>query len=136
MADRLSASVRSKVMSNIQGRNTKPEIILRRRLWHAGLRYRVHVRIPGSPDIVFRRQKIAVFVDGCFWHGCPIHYKRPTSNQPFWDNKLRENMERDERVDRSLIDDGWVVLHYWEHEINSSLELCANEIVQLVRNMS
>ena len=99
--------------------HTKPEVLLRQALWAEGLRYRLHVRTPvGKPDIVFPRQKVAVFVDGCFWHGCPDHYVRPRTRNEFWADKLIQNYTRDHRQTRELEALGWRVLRFWEHEVH------------------
>lgn len=86
-----------------RSQHTRPEVLLRQALWRAGLRYRLHTRTPvGRPDIVFPRQKVAIFIDGCFWHGCPEHYVRPRSRPEFWAAKLLTNFERDHRQTREL----------------------------------
>lgn len=109
---------RSQQMSRIRGSDTKPELILRKLLWRSGLRYRLHARTPvGRPDIVFPGKKVAVFVDGCFWHGCPDHYVRPRSSEAFWAEKLRTNTQRDIEQTRKLEDLGWKVCRLWEHEV-------------------
>lgn len=103
-------------------RDTKPELALRRLLHAAGYRYRVDYRIdlPGGsrvrPDIVFTKRKVAVFVDGCFWHGCPEHGTRPKTNQGYWGPKLARNVERDRHNTQHLESAGWTVVHVWEHE--------------------
>jgi DNA mismatch endonuclease, patch repair protein len=105
-------------MSRIRGKHTTPEKLLRSALWAAGMRYRLHGRTPfGRPDIVFPRWKLAIFVDGCFWHGCPNHYVRPRSREEFWIRKLRQNIERDQRQTSALESAGWRVLRVWEHEV-------------------
>src|SRR5687768_10638296 len=106
-------------MSRIRGRNTAPEIRLRQLLWRRGLRYRLAVRVSNvRPDLVFTGARLAVFVDGCFWHGCPEHYVRPrSSNAKFWAQKLQDNVSRDERQTLRLEADGWRVLRVWEHEL-------------------
>jgi DNA mismatch endonuclease (patch repair protein) len=105
------------MMSGIRGRDTRPEIIVRRFLHARGLRYRLHVRdLPGRPDIVLPRRRAAVFVNGCFWHqhpGCRFAY-RPKSHQQFWDPKLEANVARDERDQRRLKELGWEVYVVWE----------------------
>lgn len=73
--------------------------------------------LPGKPDFVFRRQRLCVFVDGCFWHGCPECYRRPASNQQYWDAKVERNRARDRKVDRELGDRGWRCLRIWEHQL-------------------
>jgi DNA mismatch endonuclease (patch repair protein) len=96
---------------------TKPELVLRRELHRRGLRYRVnHPQLPGRPDIAFTRAKVAVFVDGCFWHRCPEHGTMPRNNRDWWQTKLDRNVARDRVKDAALADLGWTVLHVWEHE--------------------
>lgn len=97
--------------------NTAPEMALRRALTRAGLRYRLHrLDLPGRPDICFGPPKVAVFVDGCFWHGCPEHGVMPKANQEFWAEKLAANQARDRAKDRELLDRGWLPVHVWEHD--------------------
>ena len=115
--------VRSATMARIRGRDTKPELILRRALWADGYRYRVNYRTPaGRPDIVFPGRYLAVFVDGCFWHGCPDHYVRPRSRTGFWDRKLQSNVGRDRRQTLQLEESGWRVLRFWEHDVHMDLQ--------------
>jgi len=101
-------------------RDTKPELAVRRAVWRRGLRYRVDLApLPGSrrrADLVFTRAKVAVFVDGCFWHGCPIHATTPKSNTDWWEKKLAANVRRDRDTDARLADAGWAVVRVWEHE--------------------
>lgn len=124
--------VRSANMSRIRGINTKPELVLRKALWKNGLRYRLHSRVEGTrPDIVFRKRRLAVFIDGCFWHGCPLHYVRPRSKPEFWADKLRANTARDQAQTLRLMQNGWMVLRFWEHEIKCGLE----QVVELVLNV-
>ena len=121
---------RSEQMSRIRSRNTIPERLLRRALWAAGFRYRLHWPTPaGRPDIVFPGTRVAVFIDGCFWHGCPDHYVRPGSREDFWSAKLAENVTRDRHQTRELEDAGWRVVRVWEHEVFERVE----DIVALVR---
>lgn len=120
--DRDVSLIRSQLMARIHGRDTSPELILRKALWSAGLRYRVNHPTPaGRPDIAFTRQKVAIFIDGCFWHGCPNHYVKPRSRSDFWAGKLRTNFERDRRQTQRLESDGWKVYRVWEHQIFESL---------------
>lgn len=109
-----------RVMQGNKGRDTKPELALRRALHAMGLRYRVCARpvseIRRKVDIVFGPARVAVEVRGCFWHGCPEHYRPSTKNQEFWANKVAENVARDRDTDRRLSDVGWLVLVVWEHE--------------------
>jgi DNA mismatch endonuclease, patch repair protein len=122
MVDVLTPEQRRFNMSRIRGGNTKPEMLLRSALHARGLRFRLHRRdLPGCPDIIFPASKTAVFVDGCFWHGCPVHSTKPKSNGPFWKDKLRKNKERDREVGTLLRADGWTVMRWWEHEIEHDI---------------
>lgn len=104
-------------MSGVRTSGTAPELALRRELHRRGLRFRVNVRdMPGRPDVVLSRARIAVFVDGCFWHGCPKHAVPPKANAAWWKAKLDGNRTRDRRTNTSLTDTGWLVIRAWEHE--------------------
>ena len=123
MTDVLTPEQRKRNMSRIRGKNTSPELKLRKMLWESGLRgYRVHYKLPGKPDIVFTRKKVVVFVDGCFWHKCPVCFRPPETNAEFWNEKLQKNVERDLKVTKELEDLGWTVLRFWEHEVKKTPE--------------
>jgi DNA mismatch endonuclease (patch repair protein) len=112
---------RSRNMQAIRRTNTKPEILLRSALHRDGYRFRKDLSIYTStrrvrPDIVFTARKVAVFVDGCFWHCCPVHGRQPTVNSGYWSPKLQRNVERDRLADAALRNDGWAVVRIWEHE--------------------
>lgn len=125
---------RSEQMARIRGTNTSPEVTLRRALWARGLRYRLHERTPaGRPDVVFSASRVAVFIDGCFWHGCPLHYARPRSREEFWSAKLVENVERDARQAVVLDAAGWHAVRLWEHEIITELESAVERVERAVR---
>ena len=128
MSDVLSKKQRSYCMSQIQGKNTGPEIVLRKALWNMGYRYRVKNKLPGKPDIVYPSLKIVIFVDGCFWHKCPNHYQPPKTRVSFWKNKISGNVERDKKNNMLLQSDGWHVIRVWEHEIKDSLSTCVYQI--------
>jgi DNA mismatch endonuclease (patch repair protein) len=114
---------RSEQMSRIRGSNTTPERTLGRALWRLGHRYHLRTSgLVGRPDLVFRKLRVVVFVDGCFWHGCPEHYVRPRSRTAFWSGKLRENVLRDVRQTTELHNAGWHVLRVWEHEVLGGLD--------------
>ncbi len=125
--DRYDQATRSYVMSRIRGRNTKAEVVLRRQLWARGLRgYRTHTALPGRPDIAWSRARLAIFVDGCFWHGCPkCRIPTPASRVGYWAPKLRRNRLRDRRVDRQLHQLGWTTVRLWEHEVLRDPDRCA-----------
>src|SRR4051794_37324149 len=112
----LNATV-SAQMSRMPRERTKPEMLLRRELHRRGLRFRVNYRaVPGRPDVAFTRARLAVFVDGCFWHLCPAHAVLPKNNATWWREKLHRNVQRDREKDEALAALGWTVLHVWEHE--------------------
>ena len=104
-------------MSRMPTRDSGPEVALRRELHRRGLRFRVNVKgLPGRPDVALTRARVAVFVDGCFWHACPEHGVLPKANRQWWREKLETNVERDRRNDRLLQELGWLPLHVWEHD--------------------
>jgi DNA mismatch endonuclease, patch repair protein len=106
------------MMSRIRGRDTEPELTIRRILFAEGIRYRVNHRCEGiRVDIVVPRARLAIFIDGCFWHGCPLHAVRPKTNAVFWERKLGTNTARDRRQTDALTKAGWTVLRFWEHEV-------------------
>ncbi|MFG2302391.1 very short patch repair endonuclease [Actinacidiphila glaucinigra] len=114
-----SVAVRA-VMTANKGKNTKPELLLRSALHRMGLRYRVGVRplpeLRRTADIVFPKIKVAVFVDGCFWHGCPQHYRPAKKHGAAWGKKIEENRDRDAATTLTLSEHGWTVLRFWEHD--------------------
>ena len=107
-------------MRSNRGRDTKPELALRRAVHALGLRYRVNTRpllaVRRTADLVFTRAKVAVFLDGCFWHGCPMHHTVAVTNAGFWANKVTDNRRRDADTDQRLSEAGWTSLRVWEHE--------------------
>ncbi len=127
-----------KIMSAIKPKNTKPEMLLRKALWRKGLRYRVNVtKMPGRPDVVFTKAKIVVFCDGDFWHGhnwairgIPTLEEELAGYSEFWRNKILCNIKRDKETTEKLTNDGWLVLRFWESEIISDANRCADIIEQ------
>ena len=120
MADKMTPEQRHRCMSRIRGRDTKPELVVRRWLWHQGFRYRLYVKaLPGRPDIVMRKWRTVIFVNGCFWHGhkCGNNKRRPTTNAQFWQDKIERNRERDARNQALLQAAGWHVLVVWECQL-------------------
>jgi DNA mismatch endonuclease, patch repair protein len=113
--------------------NTPCEIELRSALFRLGMRYRVHFPVPGTrrrADVAFPRMRIAVFVDGCFWHSCPDHATWPKANEAWWRRKLTANVMRDRDTSRRLEDAGWTVIRFWEHE---DMEVAAKSVAKVVR---
>ena len=117
MTDRLTPEQRHKNMASVHGKDTKPEMLVRRYLWSHGYRYRLHcAKLPGKPDIVLAKYKVCIFINGCFWHGhegCR-YYTVPKSNTEFWVSKVARNRERDIEVRRKLEDMGWHCITVWE----------------------
>jgi len=133
MPDRLTIAQRSYCMSRVKGKDTSLEKILRSELHKRGFRYRKNVcGLPGKPDIVFVTARVAVFVDGCFWHGCPIHGSIPATNKRFWKKKLARNMERDREVTEMLTGSGWLVMRFWTHELKDDLDKVVRNITKEV----
>lgn len=114
-----SAAVRQRMQRQAR-RDTSAELAVRKLLHARGLRYRVDVRpVPAlrrRADVVFTRVKVAVFIDGCYWHGCPQHRSTPRANGPYWADKIARNRSRDLDTDRQLVEAGWTVVRIWEHE--------------------
>ena len=135
MVDIFTREQRSKIMSKIKTRDTGIEKALRSALWLQGHRFRVQYPVYGKPDIVFPKQKIAIFCDGCYWHGCPICKKIPVANKEFWLNKFKSNIKRAEKVNRILKEKGWIVLRFWGHEIKNDLDNVVSKIeTKLIAN--
>jgi DNA mismatch endonuclease (patch repair protein) len=131
--DRITPKLRSRNMSRIKSKNTKPEVILRKLLYSRGYRYRIQYILPGKPDIVFVKKKIAIFVNGCFWHGhenCRESHV-PKTNSKFWEDKILKNKARDFKNINKLKEDGWNVLTFWECNLEKDPE---NEIRKLKQN--
>jgi DNA mismatch endonuclease, patch repair protein len=124
----------SERMARVRRRDTAPELELRSELHRRGLRYRVDRRplkgVPSRADLVFGPAKVAVYVDGCFWHSCPEHGTMPRSNEAFWQDKLTRNQERDAKVNDLLTAAGWTVVRIWEHE---EIESAADRVESAVR---
>jgi len=133
MTDNLTREQRSLTMSRIKGSNTGPELRLRKALWAAGLRYRLKYKLPGKPDLVMVSARLAVFVDGCFWHGCPDHGVRPADNSDYWNEKIEGNIRRDERINSQLRKLSWTVMRLWEHEVRNELPRVVDQILNQCR---
>ncbi|OUO51980.1 very short patch repair endonuclease [Desulfovibrio sp. An276] len=127
-------------MSSIKSKNTVPELLLRKALWREGLRYRVNYsKLPGKPDIVFTKYKIAIFCDGDFWHGHNWVIRKMSSldeelshYSEFWRNKINRNIQRDAKVNKELSDLGWDVLRFWESDIKEDINSCVKNVKELL----
>jgi DNA mismatch endonuclease (patch repair protein) len=122
VADTFTKKERSGIMRQVRSRaNKATELRLVELLRAAGLKgWRRHAPIPGRPDFIFRAQRVAIFVDGCFWHGCKRHCRMPASNQTYWNAKIARNVARDRATTRKLRALGWQVIRIWEHELKTS----------------
>jgi len=132
MADIVSKEARSKMMSGIKGKNTKPEVLVRSMLHKMGFRFRLHRKdLPGKPDIVLPRYRTVIFVHGCFWHrhdNCKFAYE-PKSRRDFWETKFKANVQRHFTVENLLVEMGWKVIVIWECEI---AKLTGNDLVKML----
>lgn len=132
--DTHTAQQRSYNMSRITSENTQPEILFRRYIWNKGVKgYRLHVKLQGKPDLYFPKKKVAVFIDGCFWHRCPECFIKPKSNNDYWDAKIKMNVLRDKTVNKSLETDNIKVVRIWEHEIKNNLQECLSRLSTALR---
>lgn len=131
------ALTRSEQMSRIRGRDTSPELLLRDALVAAGFHPEQHVRTPvGRPDVVFPSACVAVFIDGCEWHGCPDHYVRPRTRPEFWGPKLRGNVVRDRKQTLALEELGWRVVRAWEHAVATEIEAVVEAVHTALRGVT
>jgi len=130
MTDFLTVETRSRVMSQIRSKDTKPEIALRRALWARGLRgWRCNRKsLPGKPDVSFGPSRVAIFVDGRFWHGHPDFFTFGKSGE-YWDNKIARTQERDREANERLVQLGWTVLRFWDFEVETDVADCVETIV-------
>lgn len=130
MTDNLTPEKRKKVMCSIKSKNSKPELILWSVLDHRS--FRRYPKITGRPDIGCQKRKIAIFVDGCFWHGCPNCYKPPTTRASYWAEKLERNTTNDRKVNELLGRKGFKVLRFWEHQIIEDIDSCLKDIREAI----
>jgi DNA mismatch endonuclease (patch repair protein) len=130
--DVFAKKTRSKIMSSIRSKHTSPEVSFRRALRKKKLPYKLHYgkeRI----DIAIPSSRLAIFIDGCFWHGCPKHGHKPKSNKAYWLPKLRKNIARDKAKTARLKSSGWKVVRFWEHDINKRLDWCVRKVAKLAK---
>ncbi len=132
--DSLTKEQRRKIMQHIHSKNTKAEVMLRKMLWHLGIRYRKNYKtLPGTPDIAITKYRIAIFVDGDFWHARG-HENSPgeqiQTNIAFWSKKLKRNVERDKEVNQALLEMNWLVLRYWDSDVKRDCTTCVEDIMK------
>lgn len=136
MADIYPKAKRSQIMSRVRAQgNLKTELALVKLLrQHHITGWRRHLKLFGNPDFVFREHRLTIFVDGCFWHGCPKHSSQPATNRAFWKKKLQMNKDRDRFVTRTLRQGGWRVLRIWQHELSKRAEAhCVERVRKYLR---
>lgn len=133
-----TTKTRSKQMSKIRDKDTKPEIQFRKALWYLGYRYRKNYKkLIGKPDIVLQKYKTVIFIDGEFWHGYQWNEKKGKikSNRGFWIPKIERNIQRDEEVNEALKEKGYKVFRFWQHEIKKQLHSCLSEVIKHLENI-
>lgn len=129
----MSKEQRSKTMGAIRAKS-KLENLFASALWRRGVRFRRNVRkLRGTPDIAIQKYKVVIFIDSCFWHVCPTHFKRPQSNQEFWDSKFARNVERDKEVTEYYESRGWNIKRIWEHEIREDFYQTVEETIAFIQ---
>lgn len=125
----MDSQTRSRIMAAIPSRDTSCERMLRKALWSLGVKgWRIRSNLPGHPDVWFPRRKVAVFIDGCFWHKCPTCFRPPRQRLEYWGPKLDRNVARDQEVNETLANAGWHVLRFWEHEVRRDPVQCAQRV--------
>jgi DNA mismatch endonuclease (patch repair protein) len=131
--DKLTKRQRSECMARIKGKDTGLEKKFRKSVAALKIRgYRLNTKIPGKPDLYFPAHGVAVFIDGCFWHGCPRCYSRPTTNRKFWADKIKMNLKRDVTVNAELHKVGIRTIRFWGHEINKNSDRCAEKLQDFI----
>lgn len=132
MTDNLTKKQRSYCMSQIKGSDTKLERLFRRLLKNKRVKgYKIKNKLIGKPDIYFPNKKIAIFIDGCFWHKCHLCFKKPKSNKKYWQQKIKNNIIRDRKVNRELKKKNIYVLRFWEHEIKKNIKRCFSKFIKI-----
>jgi len=132
----ITTSERSVLMSKIKATSTKPELLLRKALWHKGIRFRINSKsLPGKPDLSIKKYKIVVFIDGDFWHGYNWEIKKLKikSNKDYWIKKIEGNIGRDKRINQYYMENKWRVFRFWEHQLLTSLDNYVEEIYQILQ---
>lgn len=130
MPDAFSKKKRSQIMSKIKGKGTKLEFKFKELL--TGLRFRYQPKIIGKPDFASKKLKIAIFIDSCFWHKCPKHFRQPKSKKSYWIPKINGNVQRAKEVNKQLKKFDWKVIRFWEHEINKNPIKCMEKVKKFI----
>ncbi len=131
--DTVTPKKRSEVMRAVKSSDTKIEVAVRSALWKRGLRFMKKSSLPGKPDIVFKGAKTVVFIDSCFWHGCPEHCRMPKTNRDYWEAKIQRNRARDSEIIRKYQSMEWSAIRIWEHELKANFEKCIERMYLKIR---
>ena len=131
MVDTVSKEKRSQIMSKVKSKETKLELAFKELL--ISYRFRYQPKIIGKPDFALKKLKIAIFIDSCFWHKCPKHFRKPNSNVSYWKPKINRNVERAKEVDKLLRKQNWKVIRFWEHDINKNSKKCISKIMKIYK---
>lgn len=134
MPEKIPKEKRSEIMKAVKSYDSKIEVTFRKSLWKFGFRYRKNAgSYFGKPDIVLKKHKTVIFIDSCFWHGCPEHLRMPSSNRDYWVKKIEKNKNRDLQVNKHYHDRGWAVLRIWEHDLVRDLEGTVRNATNLIK---
>lgn len=129
----METNKKNKQMQAVRSKNTKIELAVSKALWIKGIRFRKNVKdLFGKPDIAIKRYKIAVFIDSCFWHGCPFHCRMPKKNLEFWENKINRNRERDKEVTKYYLSNNWKIIRIWEHQLIEDFNGVINNLLGII----
>lgn len=135
MADKVTKEKRSEIMRAIKSKNSQMELLLRKELSRRGYRYKKNVaRLVGKPDIAFVKERAAIFLDSCFWHGCRKHCRLPASNKKYWREKIERNKKRDTIVSKMLKKMGWKVARVWEHDVKKNPAKAIGRVEKILKN--
>lgn len=130
--DTITKKQRSKIMSSIKAKSHLEDIVTKE-LWHKGIRFRRNVKsLKGTPDIAIKKYQIVIFIDSCFWHCCPEHFRMPKSNLEYWEKKFNRNKEHDEEVTAFYLEQDWMIIRIWEHEIKQDFDGVVNKIAEAI----
>ncbi|MBE7703871.1 MAG: very short patch repair endonuclease [Cyanobacteria bacterium SIG28] len=133
--DKHTKEQRHKNMQAVKAQGTNLENLVVNFLWQKGYRFRKNVKdLEGKPDIAIKKYKLVIFIDSCFWHKCPLHYKAPATNFEFWENKISKNQQRDDYVTNYYLAKKWNILRIWEHELKEDFDITLQKVINFIEN--
>jgi len=134
--DVISKTKRSDLMRKIKSKETRIEVLFRKKLWQKGFRYRKNVSSYfGKPDILLKKYKTVILIDSCFWHGCAKHFRQPSTRKKYWIEKIERNRKRDAQVNRHYKKTGWKVVRVWEHDLKNKLDLSVDKAIKIIKSV-